>query len=125
VHRVQRGALAQHKIYPLPVQLRGRPAREGMAVEERPDERLVDGADDRRVVDINPLRALAPPSLRPRSQAVTPPRPARRSPAGAAGSSDAPPSVLKSRGRTCLQSHPEAVLIHNDRNFADLVPGPD
>ena len=28
-----------------------------------------------RVVDINTLRALAPPSLRPRSQAITPPAP--------------------------------------------------
>jgi hypothetical protein len=35
--------------------------------------------------NINALRTLAPPPLRPRSQAVTPP--ARTPPAGAAGSS--------------------------------------
>ncbi len=32
-------------------------------------------AGQERVVDINALRALAPPSLRPRSQAVRPPGP--------------------------------------------------
>src|SRR6266852_2826642 len=55
--------------------------------------RLVRGPRHReRVVDINALRALAPPSLRPRSQAITPPAP-RRSPAGAAG----PPAQAHAR----------------------------
>ena len=42
-----------------------------------PDEgaRCADVPDVERVVDTNALRALAPPSLRPRSQAVRPPGP--------------------------------------------------
>ncbi len=41
-----------------------------------------------RVVDIKALRALAPPSLRPRSQAITPPAPHAASPLERAGTAD-------------------------------------